>query len=37
VGGGVQRRGFIGDAVDTSCFQAKVILDRPKETSDLPR
>jgi hypothetical protein len=28
---------FTGDAVDTSCFQAKVILDGLKETGDLPR
>jgi len=28
---------FAGDAVNTSCFEAKVILDRPKETDDLPR
>jgi len=25
------------DAVDTSCFQAKVILDRLKETGEFPR
>jgi len=28
---------FTGDAVDTSCFQAKVILDRTKDTGNLPR
>jgi hypothetical protein len=28
---------FRGDAVDTSCFQAKVILDGTKKTGDLPR
>jgi hypothetical protein len=28
---------FAGDAVDTSCFQYKVIHDRPKETCNLPR
>jgi hypothetical protein len=27
---------FAGDAVDSSCFQAKVILDELKETGDLP-
>jgi len=26
-----------GDAVDTSCFQAKIILDRLQGTGDLPR
>jgi len=24
------------DAADSSCFQAKVILDGPKETDDIP-
>jgi len=28
---------FAVDAVDSSCFQAKVILDGLKETDDLPR
>jgi hypothetical protein len=28
---------FAMDAVDTSCFQAKVILDRLKETGEFPR
>jgi hypothetical protein len=28
---------FAWDAVDASCFQARVILDGPKETGDLPR
>jgi len=27
---------FAGDAVDPSCFHAKVILDGPKETDNLP-
>jgi hypothetical protein len=26
-----------GDAVDVSCFQAKIILDGLKETGDFPR
>jgi len=28
---------YAGNAADTSCFQAKVILDRLKETGNLPR
>jgi hypothetical protein len=28
---------FAGDAIDTSCFHAKVTLGGPKETDDLPR
>jgi hypothetical protein len=28
---------FVGDAVDASCFQAKVILHGPKETGDFSR
>jgi hypothetical protein len=28
---------FTEDALNTKCFQVKVILDGPKETGDLPR